>query len=242
MLYFSLISCYTCFIIIKKHLIYLSNLNCRQVLCLLLLLTTFNDVPVSLADKTLNHDVSRMEKRIRNCGVVVPKKITEDSLLSAALWSLLIQSAKRGNYNNMELREILGPNVSQILKSKRVLHKTKQLLFDYVREITITFPTKDDRQQGCQQFMGPEELGKIICERTKEWGQQAGDETNLTYLLTLDYLKSINEWSKFDQHVKDISVEIADAILERVNNEIVSDMIEILPPTTTIYNELKFSL
>ena len=173
-----------------------------------------------------------MEERTRSCGVLVPKKITEDSLLSAALWSLLIQTAKRESYDyTMELRELLGPNVSQILKSKGVLHKTKQLLFDCVREITITLPRKEDRERGYKQFMGPEELGRIICERTREWGQQAGDESNLTYLLTLDYLNSMSEWSKFEQHVKAISVEIADAILERVNDEIVSDMIEILPPT-----------
>ncbi|CAL0327114.1 unnamed protein product [Lupinus luteus] len=187
---------------------------------------------ISLADRTLNHDVSGKEKRIHSCGVVVPKKITEESILSAALWSLLTQSEKRENYS-MELRENIGCNVSKILKSKRVLHKTKQLLFDCVREITITLPRKD---------YGPEELGKIIWQRTKEWSEKgAGDETNLTHLLTLDYLNSINEWSKLEQHVKDVSVEIADAILDCVNDEIVSEMIENLAPTNHC-NKHKFRL
>ncbi|OIW14920.1 hypothetical protein TanjilG_30639 [Lupinus angustifolius] len=189
--------------------------------------------------RTLNHDVSGKEKRIHSCGVVAPKKITEESLLSTALWSLLTHSTKKENYS-MDLRENLGSNVSKILKSKRVLHKTKQLLFDCVREITITLPRKDYGQGGNKIFMGPEELGNIICQRTKEWSKKgAGDETNLTHLLTLDYLNSINEWSKFEQHVKDVSIEIADAILECVNDEIVSDMIEILAPINH-YNKLQF--
>ncbi|KAF1865514.1 hypothetical protein Lal_00004890 [Lupinus albus] len=197
-----------------------------------------NHHQICIEDRTLNHDVCGKEKRIHSCGVVVPRKITEESLLSSALWSLLTHSAKRENYS-MDLRENLGPNVSKILKSKRVLHKTKQLLFDCVREITITLPRKDYGQPGNKKFMGPEELGNIIWQRTKEWSQKgAEDETNLTHLLTLDYLNSINEWIKFEQHVKDVSVEIADAILEYVNDEIVSDMIEILAQTNH-YNKHK---
>lgn len=167
-----------------------------------------------MADETLNKDVSvwGIEQRIQSCGgVLVPKKITEDSLLSAALWSSLInQTAKRKNYNKKVLQ----------------MEKAKQLLFDCVKEMTINHPRKVDRQQGYKQFMGPEKLWK----RTKEWSQRAtGNETNLTkYLLNFDYLDSMNEWSEFKPQVREISVEIADAILERVNNDIVCEMIPIL--------------
>ncbi|XP_061372031.1 uncharacterized protein LOC133314558 [Gastrolobium bilobum] len=190
-------------------------------------------IEVCATHETLTKDVSGC------CGVLMPKKITEDSLLSAALWSSLIQSSKRENYT-MELRDLLGPNVSQVLKSSRVLHKTKQLLFDCVREIAMNLPKKDDKQQVYKQILGPEELGKVLWKRTKDWGQHAADETNLTYLLTLDYLDSINEWSKFKRQVKDISVQIADAILDRVNSEIVSEMIELLPPTNHITTSFRF--
>ncbi|KAJ1430368.1 hypothetical protein SESBI_07865 [Sesbania bispinosa] len=184
-------------------------------------------IGVSVTHETLDKDVSvwGIEQRIRSCGVLVPKKITEDSLLSAALWSSLIKSAKR-----KELQGLIGTNV---LKSRRVLHKTKQLLFDCMREITIShIPRKDDDEDSWKQFMGPERLGKVIWERTKEWGQVAANETNLSYLLSLDYLESLNEWSEFKPQVKGICVEIADAILEGVKDEIVSEMIEILSATT----------
>lgn len=191
---------------------------------------------MSVTQETLNEDVSvwEIEQRIHSCGVLVPKKITEDSLLSTALWGSLIQTAKRdNNYTKEELREFLGHHdVSKALKSKRTLHKTRQLLFDCVREITINL----SGQQGCKkQFVGPEKLGKIIWERTREWSQQAaGNETN--NVTNLDYLSSISEWSKFEPQVKDISVEIADAVLERVNNEIVAEMMEKFCHTNRINN------
>ena len=187
-------------------------------------MSTSKIMSILLVVETMNEDVGRMEQKIRNCGVLLPKKITEDSLLSAALWGLLIQSAKNEKCS-MELRELLGPNVSQILKSKRVLQKKRQLLFDCVREITVTLPRKENGQQSYKQLFGPEELAKIICEKTKEWGKQAGDKTNLTYLLTLDYLNSVKEWCDYEQHIKHICVGIADAILESINNEIVSELV-----------------
>lgn len=167
-----------------------------------------------MTHETLDHDVCVWGKEQRT------RKITEDSLLSAALWSSLIQSAKRSENYTKQLQGLLGPNVSQVLKSKRVLHETKQLLFDCVREITMS-------QKGCNkqmvQFMGAENLGKVMWERTKEWcGNESLDDC-------------VNEWSSklLKAQVMEICVEIADAILEGVNDEVVSEMIEIeiLTPT-----------
>lgn len=148
----------------------------------------------------MNEDAGEMQQRIRNCHVILPKKITEDSLLSAAVWSL---------------EELLpGHDVSQILKSKRALHLQKikkQLLFDCVRDITTNFPTKEDKMNDdYKQFMGLE-LGKIICLRTED--------------LSMDYLNSMVEWSKFESHVYDISVDITDAILERIISEMVGALV-----------------
>ena len=158
------------------------------------------------------------------------KKITDDSILSDTILNLLGVSIKKENCSN-ELNEYLPqPHVSQVLKSKKVSHKIKKLLFDCVRDITITLPTKEDRKQVCRQSMGPIELEKLTCQVTREWGQHSED--GLMSLLAIDYLDSIMEWSKFESQVKDISFEIADEILEILRNELVSEMIgtfEILP-------------
>lgn len=99
------------------------------------------------------------------------------------------------------------------------------MLFDCVKDIAITLPTQDDRKKGNRKFMGPLQIGKVLPQRTKKWGQQVGYGENLTYLLTLDYLNSIMEWRRFEPHVKGISVEITDAILDSIHNEIVLEMI-----------------
>ncbi|KAI5404136.1 hypothetical protein KIW84_051324 [Lathyrus oleraceus] len=164
-------------------------------------------IKVCVTHETLNKDV-------RVCGVAVPKKITEESLLSAAIFSSLIQTAKKDQKNYTK-------QLRQILEHKRVLYKTKKLLFDCVKEFTKTMKKKD-----CKKLMGGEKLGKIIWKRREEGG--GNYERNITNLLNLDYLDSINEWSEFKTEMKDISIEIADAILERV----MKDETDILLPTT----------
>ncbi|XP_058781143.1 uncharacterized protein LOC131655266 isoform X2 [Vicia villosa] len=152
-------------------------------------------IKVCPTHETLNKDVCV-------CGVVVPKKINEESLLLPAIFSSLIQTAKRDQKNYTK-------QLRQILEHKRVLHKTKKLLFDCVKEFTKNMKKKD-----CKKFMGAEKLGKIIWKRRKEGG--GNYETNITKLLNLDHLDSMNEWSEFKTEIKDISFEIADAILERM--------------------------
>ncbi|CAK8568395.1 unnamed protein product [Lathyrus sativus] len=159
-------------------------------------------VKVCVTHETLNKDVC-------------VKKITEESLLSAAIFSSLIQTAKRDQKNYTK-------QLRQILEHKRVLYKTKKLLFDCVKEFTKNMKKKD-----CKQLMGGEKLGKIIWKRIRKEGG-GNYETNISNLLNLDYLESMNEWSEFKTEMKDISIEIADAILERV----MKDEIDILPPTT----------
>ncbi|KAL2346503.1 hypothetical protein Fmac_000503 [Flemingia macrophylla] len=170
--------------------------------------------------------VSGMEERVNNCCVLVPKKITEDSLLSVALWSSLIQSAKRVKCRK-ELREILGanPNVCHVLKSRTLLHKAKQLLFDCVREISTNVRRKGCREERClKPLRGREEVGKITWKRTRE----LGDVTNLSNLS----LDSMDEWSELKPQVRHICVEIVDAVLEGETNEIVAEMmIQVLSPT-----------
>ncbi|CAJ1973491.1 unnamed protein product [Sphenostylis stenocarpa] len=183
---------------------------------------------ISVTDATLNQDVSGMEERRSNCCVFVPKKMTEDSVLSMALWSSLIQSAKREEKCRKELREFLGvnANVCHVLKSKTFLHKLKQVLFYCVREISVNVSRKECREQRClKESRGREELGKIIWEKTREL---CGNETSrITNLLSLDYLDSMDEWGEFKPQVRHICVEIAEDVLERLTKDIVADMFEV---------------
>ncbi|ESW32931.1 hypothetical protein PHAVU_001G029700 [Phaseolus vulgaris] len=173
-------------------------------------------------------NIRRMQQRN---GILVPKKMRGESLLSAAgRWGGLLEETKKKE-------EVVLPgtnDVSQMLKSKRVLHRIKKMLFDCVKDIAISLPTEDDRKRGYRQFMGPLQIGKLIRQRTNKWDQQgvAVGGANLTYLLTLDYLNSLVEWKKFEPHVRDISIEITDAILDNILNEIVIEIIGTSTPNT----------
>jgi hypothetical protein len=173
--------------------------------------------------ETVNEDVGEMQQRVS-----MPKKTTEDSLLSVAIMNLLGVSMKREDCTNVLQEYLPEPHVPHVLKSKRVSHMIKKLLFDCVGDINISLPSKVERNQVCRQSKGPIELEKLNCQGTREWRQNIED--GLMSLLTIDYMDSIMEWSKFVPEVKDISFEITDAILDIMNNEIVSDMIGTLTP------------
>ncbi|XP_047168844.1 uncharacterized protein LOC124837511 isoform X1 [Vigna umbellata] len=182
-------------------------------------------------------DIRRMQQRIQSSGdILLPKKIRGKSLLSAAgRWGGLVEETKKKG-NCASTRVVLRgtDDVSEKLKSKRVLRRIKKMLLDCVKDIAITLPAEDDRKRGYRQFMGPLQIGKLLRQRTNKWDQQAVavGGANLTYLLTLDYLNSIVEWKKFEPHVKDISIEITDSILDNILNEIVIEITATSTPNT----------
>lgn len=99
-----------------------------------------------------------------------------------------------------------------------VLQQTKQLLFDYVKEIVETQEREGKPQCHHQQFLGPEELGKIIGEKMKPWDKQSGNESNLTKLLNLDLLSS-QGWSNYKPQRRDNGLAIEDTVLDLLDSE-----------------------
>jgi hypothetical protein len=103
-----------------------------------------------------------------------------------------------------------------------------------------------------KQFLGSEELGSIIGEKTRPWDKQSGNESNLAKLLNLevlnseqlsnykserrdngldigdtvfDLLDSEQDWNGFELQ-REIGSEIGDTILEELVNDIVKNMID----------------
>ncbi|XP_054818193.1 uncharacterized protein LOC129317828 isoform X4 [Prosopis cineraria] len=170
----------------------------------------------------VNQDVRKMEKKVHSCSAPLPKKMKEESISSAAIWGLLMQSVKKER-SPRKLGENLSPNASHGLKSKRILQKTKQLLFYCARE---TLPRKDKGQRCFNQYLGPQQLGRFFCKRTNIWDQRSRHGRGLTCFFSLDDLNSVYQWSDLEPRVNDIVLEIADAILEFINNEFVSEFIQ----------------
>lgn len=171
--------------------------------------------------------------------MIMPSKVTEDSILSASMWELLFQSASEEQRCSgvSELMELVRSDQSpqtQLLKSKRMLQQTRQLLFDCMRELVETHARKvgEKQQHNYRQFLGPEELGKLLSKKMKGWSEQAGDATNITNLLDLDFSDSIQEWSNFDPAKTEIVSEIGDKILQEIIDEIVSEANDFRAPTS----------
>ncbi|XP_010248346.1 PREDICTED: uncharacterized protein LOC104591240 isoform X2 [Nelumbo nucifera] len=190
--------------------------------------------PVSVLEEQPYHEVwccpaTRSKETRSTSSFNVPKEVAEDSIFSASMWDLLVHSLeeKQGSIGYAELHELLGPgSCSQYLKTRWVLQQKRQLLFDCVREALETHGTKRwsrfDRE-----FLGPEDLGRIICEQICSWGKQCGDKTNITQLIYSDFSYSTEEWNHLKPRMRsEIAVEIGDVILEEMRSEIVTDMID----------------
>ncbi|XVF36455.1 hypothetical protein REPUB_Repub19eG0060100 [Reevesia pubescens] len=157
---------------------------------------------------------------------LLPKLITEDSILSTSLWNLLLKTTAAEKSSCAGLTEELqepdrSNNSSPFSISKRVLQQTKQLLLDCVRELV----DKHEKEEKGKEFLGSEEIGKLICEKIKGWGiKRCGDESNLKQLLEIDVMESTKEWNDFESQKKNIGLVIGNAIAEEITNEVVMDM------------------
>ncbi|KAJ4848785.1 hypothetical protein Tsubulata_025769 [Turnera subulata] len=179
--------------------------------------------PVTDIDNMPSHNyvftTSKGEKALKNC-FTLPKEVTEDSILSASLWKILFHSILEKPICSgvTEMQELVH------FKSKMVLQKTKQLLFDCVKEIVMTQRRNEVQQQ--HEYLGSQDMGKLIGDKINSWVKQSGGESNLPMLLELDMVVSTPEWTGgYNTHRMDIALEIGDAILEDVKNETVMDVL-----------------
>ncbi|KAI3465238.1 hypothetical protein Pfo_021901 [Paulownia fortunei] len=129
------------------------------------------------------------------------------------------------HYSVQELQELVGSNsYAQYIINKRALQQTKQLLIDCVREVIEIHRKRDHKgRQQVKKILGAEELWKLVCENVWLWSQDSIDETNIVHLLNYDVMASAEEWrTDSEQQKEEISMEIGDAILEGIINEIVA--------------------
>ncbi|PRQ27875.1 hypothetical protein RchiOBHm_Chr6g0309981 [Rosa chinensis] len=161
-----------------------------------------------------------------------PSHAVPNSVLSASLWELLFQPPLERPRDTFGVPEMLEPVIrsnSSPHKSKRMLQQTRQLLFDCVREVTESHAKQMKEEQNSAKFLGAEELGKLISEKLRIWDRQAGDETNIDFLLDSDILSSAEEWNCNEQEEREICCEIGDAILEEIIKETVALPISLDP-------------
>ncbi|GMI77381.1 hypothetical protein HRI_001407300 [Hibiscus trionum] len=158
----------------------------------------------------------------REKSFILPKLITEESILSATLWSLLHQTTAKEEASCEGLKDLEECNGCPFSVSKRVLQQTKQLLLDCVRELM-----DHNKGHGKEGFIGSEEIGNVICEKIRGWGKRCGDETNINEMLELDVMESKQEWDGFEVESgkRETGILLGNAIVEEITSEVVMDMI-----------------
>ncbi|XP_011017088.1 PREDICTED: uncharacterized protein LOC105120534 isoform X2 [Populus euphratica] len=168
------------------------------------------------------HSSTAEEENPSKTGVNLPKKLTEDCILSDALRKVLFYSPNEKPIcaEARERQELVQSYFSpQYLKSKMVLQQTKQLLFDYVKEIVETKGREMKQQCHHKQFLGLEEPGSIIGEKTRPWDKQSVNESDLTKLLNLDVLNSELELSNYKSERRDNGLDIGDPVFDLLDSE-----------------------
>lgn len=152
-----------------------------------------------------------VNKRQEAASTITTKRFTDDSISLASQCKLLdIPLIEKNNQTDA------GETHESI---KMALQQTKQLLFDCMREVIDAEGLKDTReQQRFQEFVEPENLGKLLCENIWAWSRQSIEGTNSTQLLNFE------ERSSFEQQKMIIGMEIGEFILEDIINVIVAEM------------------
>ncbi|KAJ6722260.1 DUF4378 DOMAIN PROTEIN [Salix koriyanagi] len=142
-------------------------------------------------DSSTAEEESATKTRVR-----LPVKFTEDCILSASLWEVLFYP----------------PN------EKPVCGEATETQ-EFVQEIVETQEREGKLQCHHQQFLGPEELGKVIGEKIKSWDKQSGNESNLIKLLNLDLPSSEQGWSNYKPDRRDKGLAVEDTVLDLLDSE-----------------------
>lgn len=154
------------------------------------------------------------------CRLGPPKKTTEESLSSAYTFDILFRCKQDGT----GFAQSTKPR--DHLNSKRVLQQRRQLLFDCVKEVIESCEREDKARKHKNSATGREEVGKIIIyEKMVGWGRARGNETNVDELLCSYCSETEEEWRDYAKHRMEISLEVGDALMEDISNEIVADLI-----------------
>ncbi|KAF2294327.1 hypothetical protein GH714_009321 [Hevea brasiliensis] len=143
----------------------------------------------------------------------------EDSIFSAFLTELLVKPLveKQNHAGFMELQETIGPVFSELLKNRTVLQQTKQLIFDFIKEAIENHQRKNGNQKSTQEFMDLEKLGKIIRDKICPWENQ-----NAAQHINFDVSSIVEEWDDIQQLHRKIGIEIGDAIMDEIIQEVIS--------------------
>ncbi|OIT34765.1 PREDICTED: uncharacterized protein LOC109244263 [Nicotiana attenuata] len=156
--------------------------------------------PVSVLEETESSDDESPHLKKQEC--LKPKKLQEE---------FSTQSVTSSGETSPE---------SQYINNKKAIQKSRQLLFDCVKEVVENQKRKDPQEEeGFQRILGAEQLWELLLENIRLWSQDSINETNIKNLMHFDLLNSFEQSSGLEEK-REIGKVIGDLIFD----EIVIDM------------------
>ncbi|KAL9244124.1 hypothetical protein vseg_017932 [Gypsophila vaccaria] len=152
-----------------------------------------------------------------------PKKVSEDSILSATLWEMLEQT------KNETANKFGSKSFPKYMNSMKAMLQSRQLLFDCVRDAVETKNSSKNRRVISREkgLMGSEEIGKIMSNNLKTWGKFPTIERRTKRLMKTDLLSSDeSEWREFRELKREIAMEIGNGLFDDITDEIIRDMVD----------------
>ncbi|XP_031482460.1 uncharacterized protein LOC116252386 [Nymphaea colorata] len=159
-------------------------------------------------------------------------RVADDSWFFWSLWEQVVQAIKqKQGLKDSKLQETFGYySLSQCFKTKQLVCNSRQLLFDYVKEVAKT-AARSGRisawtcwQCMFQQQLGPQQHVKSTCQQICSWGRSADDIQEASKLIESDL--SRNEFSHLSKHeTYRVVRKIEAAIISGIIDEIVSDLL-----------------
>ncbi|KAK7840938.1 hypothetical protein CFP56_016092 [Quercus suber] len=131
------------------------------------------------------------------------KRDAGDFMLSASLW------------------EGINWTCSQYRRNKRLLQQRKQLLLHPMKEAEETQGRKGERHKYTDDISELEDMEEIIYKQICSLGKPSGYFMNITHLMNFDLSSTSEEWSNFQQLKRKIGMEIGDAIMGEIVEEII---------------------
>ncbi|EEF40314.1 conserved hypothetical protein [Ricinus communis] len=146
------------------------------------------------------------------------KTVEEDSIFSSFLWDLLVKTLleKQNQPGLMDVQKMTCLDFSELLKNKRALQQTKQLLFDCINEAIKIHDTKSRNKKYNREFMGLQEHGNVIYEQICSWANQ-----NSAQKTKFDVSLVVEGWEEMKRLDRKIGTQIGDAIMDEMTQEVI---------------------
>lgn len=124
-----------------------------------------------------------------------------------------------------EVKKTLEPNGFIFQRTKWVMHRSKELLFNRLKMVMRPHGRKKNTQKNIRDFLGPEYLENIATEQLIS-GKKRSQNDAKVYQMSLESYGISEDWNNSKLQRKKVGKEIADGITDEVVTELVNLLLQ----------------